>query len=145
MRDFLTQPDFEILLFLFPKVLLASLVGLIIGLERKLKHKVIGVKTNILICVGSMLFTVVSVLIADNGRTIAQVVSGVGFLGAGAIFRSNEKVVGVTTGAYVWVVAALGILIGVGAHWSAIVLAIGLLVLTTIFARIEKYVQGINE
>jgi putative Mg2+ transporter-C (MgtC) family protein len=145
MRDFLTQSDFEILLFLFPKVLLASLVGLIIGLERKLKHKVIGVKTNILICVGSMLFTVVSVLIADNGRTIAQVVSGVGFLGAGAIFRSNERVVGVTTGAYVWVVAALGILIGVGAHWSAIVLAIGLLVLTTIFARIEKYIQGINE
>ena len=102
----------------------AILCGGIIGLERELKNKAAGMKTNILICVGSALYSSVSLLVSmahstegyfgDPSRIAAQIVSGIGFLGAGAIIQARGTVVGLTTAATIWVVAAIGIFVGIG-------------------------------
>jgi putative Mg2+ transporter-C (MgtC) family protein len=112
----------------FDMVLLAKLGGAvvcggIIGLEREFSHKPAGLRTNILICTGAMLFTVASLGIAastgDPGRIAAQVVTGVGFLGAGTIIQSRGSVIGLTSAATIWVVAAIGVLIGLGKYAAA--------------------------
>ncbi|MGH7620949.1 MAG: MgtC/SapB family protein, partial [Gemmatimonadaceae bacterium] len=114
------------------KLLLATLLGGAIGLERELAGKPAGLRTNILICVGAALFTQLSVDIAkigfspdghpygDTTRIAAQIVSGIGFLGAGAILHGGGAVVGLTTAATIWVVAAIGIALGSGAYIEAI-------------------------
>ncbi len=105
------------------KVCLSILCGGLIGLERELKHKPAGLRTNILICLGATLFTSLSVIIsedsifsggADPARIAAQVVSGVGFLGGGMIMQGAGAVTGLTSAATVWVVAAIGVCIGMG-------------------------------
>ena len=108
------------------KLLLATLLGGAIGLERELAGKPAGLRTNILICVGAALFTQLSVDIArigftpdgrpygDTTRIAAQIVSGIGFLGAGAILHGEGAVVGLTTAATIWVVAAIGTAVGAG-------------------------------
>ncbi len=101
-------------------VLVAILCGTVIGLERESHNKPAGIRTVSLICVGSTIFAITSILaandgeLADRGRIAAQVVTGVGFLGAGAIIRERGMVVGLTTAATIWVVAAIGVLIGTG-------------------------------
>lgn len=113
-------------------VLCSITCGTLVGLERQARHKPAGLRTVTLICVGSTIFTIASILIAgdssaDRGRIAAQVVTGVGFLGAGAIIRERGHVLGLTTGATIWTVAAIGVLIGVG--YAAAGLAVTLVVL----------------
>lgn len=113
--------------FFAPRVFFAVLCGGLIGLERELKNKPAGIKTNILICLGSAIYTSISVLIAgslsdtghwgDPARISAQIVSGIGFLGGGTIIQARGTILGLTTAATIWVVAAIGICIGVG-HWD---------------------------
>lgn len=120
--------------FFAPKVLVAVICGGLIGLERELKSKAAGIKTNILICLGATLYTAVSMLISltlaekghygDPARISAQIVSGIGFLGGGAILQARGAIVGLTTAATIWVVAALGIAVGLGYHDVAVVLAV---------------------
>jgi putative Mg2+ transporter-C (MgtC) family protein len=110
------------------KLLLATLLGGAIGFEREVAGKPAGLRTNILICVGAALFTHLSINIAqigftpdgrpygDTTRIAAQIVSGIGFLGAGAILHAHGAVVGLTTAATIWVVAAVGAAIGSGAY-----------------------------
>ncbi|MCM0605978.1 MAG: MgtC/SapB family protein [Xanthomonadaceae bacterium] len=132
--------------FFLPKLGFAVVCGGVLGLEREMKMKPAGIKTNILICVGSMLFTGASVLISstnaasghygDAGRLAAQVVSGIGFLGGGVIMQSRGTVVGLTTAATMWVVSALGICVGLGHGWIAVAIAVGvvlMLIVTTFF------------
>ncbi len=124
MESSLTWSFSQLLHFFGPKVFFAILCGGIIGLERELKNKSAGIKTNMLICLGSALYTSVSVLIAgsisgsghfgDPARVAAQIVSGIGFLGGGAIIQSRGTVMGLTTAATIWVVAAIGVCIGIG-------------------------------
>jgi putative Mg2+ transporter-C (MgtC) family protein len=114
------------------KLLLATLLGGAIGLEREIAGKPAGLRTNILICVGAALFTQLSVDIAqigvspdghpygDTTRIAAQIVSGIGFLGAGAILHGEGAVVGLTTAATIWVVAAVGAAVGSGAYVDAL-------------------------
>src|SRR5690349_12459167 len=94
------------------RLLLAAALGAVIGLEREYRRKPAGLRTNILIALGSALFTTVSVQLGQGGNTpdrvAAQIVTGVGFLGAGAILRGRDHVTGVTTAATVWVNAAIG-------------------------------------
>jgi len=110
------------------KLLLATLLGGAIGFEREIAGKPAGLRTNILICVGAALFTHLSISIAqigftpdgrpygDTTRITAQIVSGIGFLGAGAILHAHGAVVGLTTAATIWVVAAVGAAVGAGAY-----------------------------
>lgn len=128
--------------FFFPKVITATLCGGMVGIERELKHKVVGIKTNVLICVGVTLFTSCSFLLGSligvtggsydatrfPGTIIGQIITGVGFLGAGAIFKSNDRVLGLTSAAFVWIVSAIGVIIGSGGIAIAIALTIGLVV-----------------
>lgn len=112
----------------------AILCGGIIGFERERALKPAGLRTMILICLGSAIFTQASILMADSGaiadrtRIAAQIVSGIGFLGAGAIIRERGRLVGVTTGAGIWSTAAVGMVLGsghvaAGAFFSILILA----------------------
>src|SRR5689334_14181267 len=112
---------------LLGKLVLAVVFGGAIGLERELKAKPAGLRTNILICVGATLLTDVSITISvvggvrlgDPARLAAQIVSGVGFLGAGTIMQGSGMVTGLTSAATIWVVAAIGIAIGSGNYIGA--------------------------
>ncbi len=110
---------------LIQRLLTAAFLGSILGFERELRHKSAGLRTNILIAIGSALFTLMSYEIAaetvgaDPGRLAAQIVTGIGFLGAGAIMRTNAGVQGLTTAATVWVNAAVGVAAGGGEYHLA--------------------------
>lgn len=106
-----------------PAFIVAALCGAALGLERELQHKPAGLRTNMLIAIGSALFTYASTKIGgDPGRIAAQIVTGIGFLGAGTIIRDrNESIHGLTSAATVWVVAALGMLAGAQHYLLAIV------------------------
>jgi len=111
-------------------VLVSVVCGMVVGAERQFKQKAAGARTCTLICVGSAVFTLASILIAgdsvasvaDRTRIAAQVVTGVGFLGAGAIIRHRGTVMGLTTGATIWTVAAIGVVIGGGYAAAGVVL-----------------------
>jgi len=99
------------------KLLLAFLAGGLVGLERERQDRPAGLRTHMLVCGGSLLFTVISLGLGnkgDNTRIAAQIVSGIGFLGAGTIFRSGNSVRGLTTAAGLWTVSAIGMGIGAG-------------------------------
>lgn len=147
------DPQFwDLLHFFGTKVLYAIACGAIVGLERELKNKSAGIKTNVLICVGSALYTGLSILMAsqfssehhlgDPGRIAAQIVSGVGFLGGGAIIQSRGTVVGLTTAASIWVMAAIGILVGLGYGGFAILISLAIVLVLVIVRRFEMVFIG---
>jgi putative Mg2+ transporter-C (MgtC) family protein len=116
----------ELRLDLLGHLLLASLIGGAIGWEREHAHKPAGLRTHILICAGATLLTDLSVRVAaatpgaDPARIAAQIVTGVGFLGAGTIMQARGSVMGLTTAATMWVVAAIGMAVGFGAIIEAV-------------------------
>src|SRR6185369_10518774 len=111
------------------RLLLAAGLGAAIGLEREYRRKPAGLRTNMLIAIGSALFTMVSFEVArisgTPDRIAAQVVTGVGFLGGGAILRSGSTVHGMTTAATIWVNSAIGMAAGAG-HMALATVAAGL-------------------
>jgi putative Mg2+ transporter-C (MgtC) family protein len=116
----------ELRLDLLGRLILAAILGGAIGWERQHAHKPAGLRTNILICMGAALLTDLSVHVAraatgpaDPGRIAAQIVTGMGFLGAGTIIQSRGNVTGLTTAATLWVVAAIGMSVGFGAIMEA--------------------------
>ncbi len=104
------------------KLIVAFFIGGSIGYTRSMSGKPAGIRTQILLCVGSTLLTAISIHLkdiyyspnADPARLMAQIVTGIGFLGGGVILKSDKKIVGVTTAAMVWVTAAIGIAVGSG-------------------------------
>ena len=98
------------------KLLVALFAGAIIGAEREYKSKAAGFRTVILITVGSTLFTMISNYISNDGRVASNIVTGIGFLGAGAIFREGMNVKGLTTATTIWISAAIGMAIGIGRY-----------------------------
>lgn len=138
---------------------LSFLVGAIIGLEREANNQPAGLRTHILICMGSSLIMLLSIYIpqtfigstnSDPGRIAAQVVSGIGFLGAGAIMKYGLNVRGLTTAASIWVIAALGLAIGAGMYiaciWGTLILLIALVLLNLIEKKIftGRYLKRLN-
>lgn len=115
----------------FIKLTIALFLGLLIGIDRQLKHKPLGLKTSMIICVASCLLTIVSIqaaftfqktehMMMDPLRLAAQIVSGVGFLGAGVILRrSNDVISGLTSAAMIWAAAGIGIAVGAGFYQEA--------------------------
>ena len=132
------------------RLLLAAALGGFIGLEREASGKPAGFRTNLLICVGAALITQLSISIAadatlpggfrsDPGRISAQIVSGIGFLGAGTILHARGSVTGLTTAATLWVVAAIGMAVGAEAYVQALA-ATGLVLLALmILGRFEDH------
>ena len=117
------------------------LCGAIVGTERQLRRKAIGIRTSILICLGTQVFIRLSTIMAVEGvvvdptRVLGQVVTGIGFLGAGVILAKGGSITGVTSAAVVWMLAAIGSTIGVGRPIEALVLAV-LVVAILIIVRI---------
>ncbi|MBI4581548.1 MAG: MgtC/SapB family protein [Planctomycetes bacterium] len=124
------------------QVVAAVVCGTIVGVERRARHKPAGMRTVTLICLGSTVFTMSSILLAggdgDPGRVAAQVVTGIGFLGAGAIIREGGTVIGLTTAATIWVVAAIGVLIGAGYVVPAVGLSLLVFGLLRCHGRLES-------
>lgn len=101
------------------KIFLSVLCGSILGFEREIRGKSAGFRTLALICFGSTIFTICSYLLgveANRDRIAANIITGVGFLGAGVIFRNSISVSGITTAASIWIAAAVGMLIGIGEY-----------------------------
>jgi putative Mg2+ transporter-C (MgtC) family protein len=96
------------------RLLIAAVLSAAIGFERELTHKAAGLRTHMLVGLGAALFTIVGQELSGDTRIPAQVVTGVGFLGAGAIFREGANVKGLTTAAGLWGVAAIGLAAGAG-------------------------------
>lgn len=108
------------------KLLIAAIIGGLIGIERQVGGQTAGFRTQLLVCLGSCLFTIVSVQVhetygasADPGRIAAQIVVGIGFLGAGAILRHGVSIRGLTTAATLWIVSAIGMAVGFGEYLIA--------------------------
>ena len=124
------------------RLALAAALGGAIGLEREYRHKPAGLRTNMLIALGSALFSILSVEVGaaagSPDRIAAQVVTGIGFLGAGAILRSGENVHGLTTAATIWVNAAIGMAAGLGSYVVATVAATLTLIVLAILPFIER-------
>jgi putative Mg2+ transporter-C (MgtC) family protein len=140
---------------LLGRLLLAALLGGLVGLEREWSGKPAGLRTNLLICVGAALLTQLSFTVARSGigtvsdpaRIAAQIVSGIGFLGAGTIIQSRVGVTGLTTAATLWVVAAIGMAVGAGAYVEAVgataLVVAALLVLGRLEGRLVRQVEGL--
>ncbi len=108
---------------LFLRLGLALALSFVVGLERRAHDRPAGIRTHVLVCVGACLYMLVSLAFAgedDAGRVAANVVVGIGFLGAGTIMRHGTSVVGLTTAAGLWVVAAIGLAVGMGWYIGAI-------------------------
>jgi putative Mg2+ transporter-C (MgtC) family protein len=121
------------------KLLFSFVAGAIIGLEREYRSKSAGLRTMILISVGSTLFTLVSIQIGgDPSRIAANVVTGIGFLGGGIIFREEDRVVGTTTAATIWVTAAMGTCLGAGYYMITIIAFAVLIFSLVVMLSFEK-------
>jgi len=129
------------------RLLLAAVLGGLIGIEREIRDKPAGLRTNILICVGSTLFMSLSTQVAqllggDPTRIAAQIISGIGFLGAGAFLHSHGFVLGLTTAATIWVVAGVGMALGSGMYLVAAFATAMSLVTLYFLSFIEDKIQG---
>jgi len=137
---------------LLAKLALAVVLGGAIGLEREIKAKPAGLRTNILICVGAVLLTDVSIRIGfidgkwvgDPSRIAAQIVSGIGFLGAGTIMREGGTVIGLTSAATIWVVAALGMAVGAGLYVEAAGTGLLVMVVLASLGRLEHRLRRLR-
>jgi putative Mg2+ transporter-C (MgtC) family protein len=123
------------------KLIMAALLGGCIGLEREMRHKPAGLRTNMFICFGAAFFTILSFRYSegtlDRTRIAAQIITGIGFLGAGAIIHSEGTVSGITTAATIFVVASIGMAVGGGEYLSAIFATLVILVALTLLGRFE--------
>ncbi len=120
------------------RVVIAVVLGLVLGMERQFRNKDAGLRTYALVAAGSALFTVLSIEGfpgSDSSRVAAQIVTGIGFLGAGLIFRQGFNIQGLTTAAGLWSVAAIGMAAGTGLWGLAIVVTIVVLLMLAITAR----------
>lgn len=139
------------------RVALAALLGGVIGIERELREKQAGLRTNMLVSMGAALFTVSSIQFAefyvnwsgsirfDPSRIISNIVTGVGFLGGAVVFRTQERVTGVTTAASIWAVTAVGIAAGAGRYVTAAgatVLIVIVLLLVGVIERLTGLKDG---
>jgi putative Mg2+ transporter-C (MgtC) family protein len=124
------------------RLLLAALLGGAVGLERELRHKPAGFRTMMLICIGAALFTIMSYEMAadvggDHTRIAAQIIPGIGFIGAGVVIRERGAVVGITSAATIFVIASVGMTVGAGFPMTAIFTTLLLLVALVCLGLVE--------
>jgi len=134
------------------RMLLIALMSGIVGLEREHLKKAAGIRTIMLVGIGSTLIMIVAMHLhellpglADPGRFAGQVITGVGFLGAGAIIRDRTGVHGLTTAASVWVIAAIGLSVGMGYYMASIIAFVVMIIALFVFGRMEKHPDPTKE
>ena len=133
------------LLSTFVLRLLASIVaGGLVGLERQFNNKSAGFRTNTLVSMGACIYVLINVKLTGNGgdptRIIGQIVTGIGFLGAGVILHHGGNIHGLTTAATIWCSAALGSLAGLGLYWEALICTAAVVIINTTF-KAERYIR----
>jgi len=130
------------------KIILSIIIGGLIGAEREYRSKSAGFRTLTLICLGATLFTVFSELIGGLGnpdRIASNIVTGIGFVGAGVIFKSDFGVSGITTAAMIWTTAALGMGIGAGYELVCSITCGIILMMLFLFSKFERWIDKINQ
>ena len=133
---------------IFRLILVAFLCG-VLGLERLIHHRPLGLRTNALVGIGTVLMTLTALVIAKNypdfpvdvSRIPAYVLPGIGFLGAGTIIQTRGSVIGLTTAATLWVAAGIGIAVGVGLYWEAILTTLIVLIILSLIRPLEKRIE----
>lgn len=144
------------------RISFAVILGFILGLERELTNKYAGLRTHILVCLGACAFTIISIYgfpsyadgdniilnqatgIRDTGRVAAQVVSGIGFIGAGAVLRNGPMIIGLTTAATLWISAAIGMTCGVGMYDVAIITTVASVAVLTLIRIFERKILPVS-
>lgn len=113
------------------RLVLSVIAGGFIGIEREVVHKPAGVRTHMLVCLGSALFVLITIesLPGEAARIIAGIATGIGFLGAGTIFKAKDEVHGLTTAASIWAVAGVGIAIGLGYYLMTLISVVLILII----------------
>lgn len=135
------------------RIMMSAALGGLIGLEREWSNHSAGFRTHILVCMGSTLIMLLSIygfsefinelnVRVDPARLAAQVISGIGFLGAGAILRNGSTVSGLTTAASIWVVAAIGLCVGAGFYYSAVLATLLVVFCLFMLNKVEKWMIG---
>jgi putative Mg2+ transporter-C (MgtC) family protein len=125
-------------------------IGIVIGIEREVHHKAAGLRTCVLICLGATVYTLASIEfgnmanVSDPSRIAAGIVTGIGFLGAGTILQTRSNVHGLTTAATIWVIASLGLAVGLGSYVLALGGAFLSIIVLIPFQLVEKAVKGKN-
>jgi putative Mg2+ transporter-C (MgtC) family protein len=128
--------------FILLRLMLAAFLGGLIGLERQLRRKPAGIRTNMLICFGAALFTIISYEMAgevsgDHTRIAAQIIPGIGFIGAGVVIRDRGAVLGITSAATIFVMASIGMAVGAGMLATAIFATLMVLVALVVLGYLE--------
>ena len=130
------------------KLFIASILGISIGLERELTQKWAGIKTHALVCVGSCVFTILSIYgfssfnsgttAVDPTRIAAQIITGIGFIGGGTVLKHGSSVYGLTTAATLWIAASIGMAVGCGHYSLAVYTSISAILILVLIAKIEQ-------
>ena len=117
---------------------ISILAGSLVGLEREYRNKSAGFRTIVLICLGATVFTIVSRFgRGSDDRIAANIITGIGFIGAGVIFKDKFSVMGLTTAAVIWIVAGIGMAAGMGYYHFALAIAVITVVVLSVFSRVE--------
>lgn len=129
-----------------PRLIAALIAGSIIGIEGEIFRRAAGLRTTILVMLGTTLFAILSVVVAqkfggDPARIAAQIVTGIGFLGAGVIMHEGEQVHGITTAATIYTTAAIGVTIGFGYIWTGVALSLVTALVLMVFRPIHRFIQ----
>jgi putative Mg2+ transporter-C (MgtC) family protein len=130
------------------QVILAGILGMIIGFDRERKHRDAGIRTMTLVAMGSCLFTALSIEAfagSDPGRVAAQIIPGMGFIGAGAIIKEGRNIQGLTTAATMWVTAAMGMAVGTGNWFVAIATTVAVWFVLVVLQRFKRQIPVTNE
>lgn len=135
---------------LLPQLLTATVCGALVGYGREKRSRPAGIRTNILIAAGCTLYSSLGFYLAEQNpmidptRIIGQIATGIGFLGAGAIVKSDQKVTGVTTAAFIWAISGISILIGYNMYLVPVVATVGLVVVAWLFEKVESKIHRYN-
>lgn len=123
------------------QIIYSIILGFLIGLEREASGKDIGIRTSALISLGSTLFCLISSILiqGDPTRIVGQLITGVGFIGAGLIFRSENNIHGLTTAATIWCTAAVGALVGLGLNQLAFIGMISIIIINKLFIHLKVH------
>lgn len=129
------------------RLLISFAIGTAIGLEREYRSKAAGLRTMIMICLGATIFTEISIQLGGNtpDRIASTIISGIGFLGAGVIFKDGLSVSGITTATTIWISAALGMAVGAGEYFIAIVGSTVVLIVLVLFEKVQTIIERIHQ
>lgn len=126
------------------RLILSFAIGTALGIEREYRSKAAGLRTMIVICLGSTIFTEISISIGGDSpdRIASNIITGIGFLGAGVIFKDGLTISGITTATTIWISAALGMAVGAGEYMIAVVSSVAVLIVLTWFERVKLLIEN---